>query len=156
MHDDGLNQWLQIQGGQTLAKLEQCNEISGQYGLRLSRRQMQALLQHRTQTLAKTGRVEFGESILPKLIYAFCDSPYLLQQHYEETLMELQELFYFFKGEAAETLSDDELVEYMKVVFNGKAQGSLEYLAGTSLEQLCRRAREGWNPRDAEDWEEFF
>ncbi len=31
----------------------------------------------------------------------------------------------------------------MKSVFDGKAQGSLEYLAGTALENLCRILRGG-------------
>ena len=40
-------------------------------------------------------------------------------------------------------MSDDELIEAMRDVFNGVAQGSLDYLAGTSLEELCRDARAG-------------
>lgn len=34
--------------------------------------------------------------------------------------------------------TDDELIEIMVSVFNGRAQGSVEYLAGTSLDTLCR------------------
>ena len=34
-------------------------------------------------------------------------------------------LFYFFKGEAMEQISDDELIEFMKRDFDGKCQGSI-------------------------------
>ena len=95
---------------------------------------------------------------IKKLIEAFCDSPYIMQNNYEETLEELQDIFYFFKEEAMEQISDDELIEFMKRDFDGKCQGSivvllengdlekiLEYLSGTSLEELCRGTRYGLN-----------
>ena len=52
------------------------------------------------------------------LLEAFCDSPYIMQSNYEETLEELQDIFYFFKGEAMEQISDDELIEFMKRDFD--------------------------------------
>ena len=47
----------------------------------------------------------------------------------DEKKAELQEAFYYFKTEAMEQFSDDELIEYMVKVFNGRAQGSTEYLS---------------------------
>lgn len=41
-------------------------------------------------------------------------------------------------------ISDEELIEFMKIVFNEKARGSLEYLWGTSLEELCRYVRQSY------------
>lgn len=127
----------------TVQELSACNQISARYGLSLSRPQMEALAVHRLDTLKNTGRVEFGGGVLKKLVEAFCDSPYVMQDEYESTLEELQELFYHFKNESAEQISDEELIDVMKTVFNGRAQGSLEYLAGTALEDLCRTARGG-------------
>jgi hypothetical protein len=124
-------------------ELRECNLFTGRYGLSLSEAQIERLVVRRFGALRDTGRVEFGEGILKKLIYAFCDSPYLFQENYEDTLLELQDSFYYFKGEADERLSDDELIGFMKQVFDGPAQGSLEYLSGTSLEELCRDARNG-------------
>ena len=34
-----------------------------------------------------------------------------MQENYEETLEELQDIFYFFKGEAMEQISDGELID---------------------------------------------
>ena len=42
-------------------------------------------------------------------------------------------------SDEVKVLSDDELIEYMVKVFNGRAQGSAEYLSGTSLEALAKR-----------------
>jgi hypothetical protein len=128
-------------------ELRDCNEISEKFGLVLSESQIQELVERRFDALRDTGRIEFGEGILKKLIYAFCDSPYLTQETYEDSILQLQDDFYYFKNESMDRISDDELIEFMKSVFDGRAQGSLDYLSGTSLEDLCRYARNGWDPR---------
>ncbi|NCB73255.1 MAG: hypothetical protein EOM51_00710 [Clostridia bacterium] len=125
-------------------KLRNSNEFSVKYGLMLSEGQIQSLVERRFESLRDNGRIEFGEGVLNKLIHSFCDSPYINQQNYEESLSELQDAFYYFKNETDERLSDDELIEYMKDTFDGKAQGSIEYLTATSLEELRRNARRGF------------
>ncbi|MEG2677073.1 MAG: DUF6323 family protein, partial [Oscillospiraceae bacterium] len=82
--------------------------------------------------------IEFGEGILKKLVYAFCDSPYITQKNFAETLIDLQDAFYYFKNQSDNSITDDELIDYMELAFNENAQGSTEYLLGTSLEDLCR------------------
>ncbi len=124
-------------------ELAASNSLSQRYGLSLTDAEIQTLAECRASALRDTGRVEFGGGVLPVLIYAFCDSPYLTRENYLDTLIELQDSFYYFKNESAGWLSDDELIEAMRNVFNGVAQGSLDYLAGTSLEELCRDARAG-------------
>ena len=89
--------------------------------------------------------MEFGGGILPKLIRAFCDSPYIDRQNYAATLGELQDAFYYFKNESEDRFSDDELITFMAKVFNGQAHGSAEVLATISLEELCRWARNGFD-----------
>jgi hypothetical protein len=128
---------------QVTEKLLACNDYTVIHGLVLTRTQAVELAQRHNEALRSTGRIEFGESVLPKLVYAFCDSPFLMLDNYVETLAELQEAFYYFKNESCECISDDELIEHMRDVFNGKAQGSVEYLTGTDLEDLCREARGG-------------
>ncbi|NCC67746.1 MAG: hypothetical protein EOM14_06060 [Clostridia bacterium] len=128
---------------QVAESLLACNDYTASHGLVLTRAQAVELSQRHKEALRSTGRVEFGESVLPKLVRAFCDSPFLMCDKYAETLAELQEAFYYFKNESCECISDDELIEHMREVFNGKAQGSVEYLTGTDLEDLCRKARGG-------------
>lgn len=138
---------LQIQVQSAAQELRSLEEVTAPYGLSLSEGQIRNLVERRFEALRDTGRMEFGGGVLGKLIRAFCDSPYLTRENYEETLSELQDSFYYFKNESMDLLADDELIEFMKQVFDGRAQGSTEYLAGTSLEELCRYAREGYDPR---------
>lgn len=130
---------------QLAMEIKKCNEVTMRYGVTLSDTQIENLINKRFESLKSTGRVEFGDGILKELIEAFCDSPYIIQENYEETLEELQDIFYFFKGEAMDQIADDELIEFMKEYFNGECQGSIEYLSGTNLEELCRNTRYGLN-----------
>lgn len=128
---------------------------------------MTNLVAQRFEVLQSTGRIEFGAGVLPKLVEAFCDSVYITQENYEESIATLQELFYYYKGESLDTLSDDELVEFMRSNFEGCCQGSLDYLGDTSLEALCRNARYAKNgitradeeadeDSDEDDWDEDY
>ena len=130
---------------QLAMEIKKCNEVTMRYGVTLSDTQIENLINKRFESLKSTGRVEFGDGILKELIEAFCDSPYIIQENYEETLEELQDIFYFFKGEAMDQIADDELIEFMKEYFNVECQGSIEYLSGTNLEELCRDTRYGLN-----------
>ena len=111
------------------------NAISERFGLALTQTQLVALEAQRQEALADTGRVEFGAGILQKLVFAFCDSPFIESSQYSETLAALQTLFYTLKNANAR-LSDDEVLEKMCAVFNGRAKGSIEYLQGVLYEEF--------------------
>lgn len=145
-----LERYLEPVGPDAREELEACNRLSGAFGLALSQAQARELTLLRAEALRRTGRVEFGGGILKELVTAFCDSPYLTRDNYAETLAELQDAFYELKNESADRLSDEELVGLMKTYFNGVCQGSVEYLAGTTLAELCRAVRngEGFDPAD--------
>lgn len=128
-----------------------CNDLGKPYGLCLTEQDITELVELRSQALRNTGRVEFGGGILPKLIRAFCSSPYLDAYNYVETLGLLQDAFYYYKSESQDRFSDDDLIEFMVDVFNGPAHGSAELLTTISLEQLCRWARNGFDNRFAEE-----
>lgn len=128
-----------------------CNNLGKPYGLCLTEQDITELVELRSQALRNTGRVEFGGGILPKLIRAFCSSPYLDAYNYAETLGLLQDAFYYYKSESQDRFSDDDLIEFMVDVFNGPAHGSAELLTTISLEQLCRWARNGFDNRFAEE-----
>lgn len=132
---------VQLQKSQAIAELRDCNHLTGRYGLTLSEAQIMSLVTQRFEVLQSTGRIEFGAGVLPKLIEAFCDSVYITQENYEEAVSTLQELFYYYKNESLDMISDDELIEFMRSNFDGPCQGSLDYLGDTSLEALCRNAR---------------
>ena len=142
-----LTAWMgALQERQTLEALEHCNELTAPLGLHLSLAEMEDLARARGKALRDSGRVEFGGGILPRLIQAFYDSPWLDGAHYAETLDVLQESFYYFKTESMGALDDGELLDWMRRYFDGVCAGSLELLCGTTLDELCRSARHGFHP----------
>jgi len=132
-----------------------CSALNQLYGLTLTEKDITELVELRGQALRSTGRVEFGGGILPKLIRAFCKSPYVDCYNYAATLGDLQDAFYYFKNESEDRFSDDDLIEFMEKVFNGKACGSTEVLCTISLEELCRWARNDFDNRYADE-EAFY
>ncbi|BBF42256.1 hypothetical protein lbkm_0938 [Lachnospiraceae bacterium KM106-2] len=117
------------------------NQYTKKYGVALSQEEAKELAIARSESLQLQKRIEFGESILPKLIFIFCDSPFIYQDNYVDTLERLQDIFYLYKNESLDELSDDELLSYMKEQFDGICQGSLDYLEDTSLEEFVRTIR---------------
>ncbi len=136
--------------------LKKCNAMTARFGLTLTPAEISELAGRQLTALRDTGRVEFGEGVLQKLVHAFCDSPYFLPDNYAETLAELLDAFYWFKNESEDRIPDDELIEQMRAVFDGRAQGSAEYLSGLTPEELSRYARGNWDPEDADDMGDLF
>lgn len=122
-----------------------CNQATGQYGLALSEEDAALLLTGRTASLREHRRFEFSDSILSSLVFTFCDSPYLNQDNYRDTLIELQELFFIFRNECMDLLTDGELLTFMKEQFDGVCFGSLEYLSGTCFERFSKAVRGGFS-----------
>lgn len=156
--DDIMELMLIKQQKQELTKVLDCNNYTKKFGIELTEEDVKELLLSRKSSLRREERVEFKESIMPKLIYAFCDSPYVYQDNYLETLQRLQEIFYLYKNESLDEWTDDELLQYMKEEFDGECQGSLDYLEETSLEKMARdvrRSSHGFIRRYLEDEEDL-
>lgn len=122
---------------QAISSIVGCNEKTFRFGLALTEKQAADLVETRELSLRNTGRVEFGEGIIGRLIYEFCDSPYIYQKEYAQTLNELIEIFYYCKNESGDRFSDDMLIGFMRDSFNGECHGSVELLA-SRLDSLIR------------------
>lgn len=154
--DKGLVQSLFIaRREEEIKSIIECNEFSKRYRVVLTEKDVNELLERRKENLVEEERVEFKGGILPKIIYEFCDSPYIYQQNYVETLEGLQTAFYMFKNECLDELSDDELLSLMKKYFNEECEGSLEYLEGTFLDIYCRNIRKGLGIRSGDELEAY-
>lgn len=103
------------------------------------------ILEERKDTLQKQKRVEFGEGIVPKIIYEFCDSNYIDQNNYADTIIRLQEIFYLYKNEMQDEITDDELLHLMKEQFELICFGDLDYLEGTCLANFAQAIRAGYD-----------
>jgi hypothetical protein len=127
-----------------LVALLSCNEKTKEFGLVLTNEEARELVLSRNESLKNYQRIEFSSGILENLIFSFCDSSYINQNNYAETLMELQDIFYMFKNESDDKLTDDELITFMKEQFDSVCSGDTNYLADTCLERFAQAIRAGY------------
>ncbi|SHJ94657.1 hypothetical protein SAMN02745163_02898 [Clostridium cavendishii DSM 21758] len=121
-----------------------CNELTREYSLKLSDADVKEILNTRNIALKKTGRIEFNGQIINKIITSFCDSPYISQYNYSDTINELVEIFYNYKNETLDYIGDEELIEIMKEKFDNYCQGSLELLEGKVLYRIANNIKSGF------------
>ena len=141
------NNFLEImqvqQQKQAIEKVLECNNKSIKFGLVLSEEETNRLILSHKASLADNQRVEFGEGILPKIIHYFCASQYINQDNYADSLEQLQEIFYIYKNETEDRLTDDELLDFMSRQFEEVCFGDFDYLSGTCLDRYARVIRSG-------------
>jgi len=128
---------------QAILEIQQINERTLEYGLKLSEKDIKVIFETRSEALVSNGRVEFGGGIITKIISSFCDSPYIMQNNYVETIDDLIETFYYYKNETMEEISDDELIEFMKEYFDNRCQGDLELLRYKYLDKIAHNIKYG-------------
>ena len=144
--------WLELlQQGNLAEAVMQTNAYTQRYGLVLSSQETEVLLAERQKSLQAQRRVEFGQGILPKIIQEFCDSAYISQSNYAETLVRLQDVFYLYKNEMQDEITDDELLHFMKEQFESVCFGDLDYLEGTCLSNFAQAIRAGYRGYYASD-----
>lgn len=139
---------------QAVNEILKCNAYTAQFGLALTLEQALELVETRSSALRATGRIEFGGGVIDKIIREFCSSPYISKHNYAEFLHDLMEIFYYYKNETLDLISDEELIKYMKKAFDGVCQGSLELLSGRELYRMARNLRYGHDPDYREDDED--
>ena len=103
-------------------------ELARSRGLTLRPGGALRLLRAEQTALSDTGRLMLDDGILPPLIEAFADSPYLTGDA-AETLAALAELFYHLKNETDDRISDECLLQTMRRRFDEPCRGSVEWLA---------------------------
>ncbi|AGX42875.1 DUF6323 family protein [Clostridium saccharobutylicum] len=143
-----MNEIINLFGSNALEKqvfndIVKCNEFTIEYGLTLHEEDVKEILKTRNVALEKSGRIEFNGQIMNKIIRRFCDSTYISQYNYSDTINELVEIFYNYKNETLDYISDDELIEIMKEYFDNYCQGSLELLEGKVLYKIADNIRNG-------------
>ena len=127
-------------------ELASCNRVLQRYGLSLSAEDVQTLVVGRVEALETSDRVEFGGGVAKELVLGFAGSPHVSQDTFVETLLELQDIFYEFKNESLEQITDDELVQTMRSLYDDVANGDIGRLAEALLDGLGRHVREVAGP----------
>ena len=124
-------------------ELMETNRIISRFGLALTEEDAAWILEERKKVLREQRRVEFGRGIAPDLVFAFCDSDFVDPDTFAETIVRLQEIFYLFKNEMEDRVTDTELIEMMRDLFENTCYGDLDYLESTCLAEAAREMRMG-------------
>lgn len=133
-----------LQEQDQLAKVVKTNETTEQFGLSLTEQDAKLILEERKNSLMEQKRIEFGEGIAAKIIYEFYDSDHIHQGNYVDTIVRLQEIFYLYKNEMQDEITDDELLHLMKEQFENICFGDLDYLESTCLANFAKAIRAGY------------
>ncbi len=137
--------WIGLLTGQIqVTKLMETNQYTERFGLTLTQEDAALISAEQKQALQAQKRVEFSESILPEIIYEFCDSDYIFQDNYTESIVRLQEIFFQYKNEMLDEITDKELLHFMREQFEGICGGDFEYLEGTCLNIFAQAIRAGY------------
>lgn len=145
-----------LQRENQLARIIDTNQAAEKYGLFLSEGEAGLILEERCNALKEQKRVEFGEGITPQIIYEFCDSSFIDQYNYVDTIIRLQEIFYLYKNEMQDEITDAELLHFMKEQFEDICYGDLDYLEGTCLTIFSQAVRAGYrNYKDSQGYGEY-
>ena len=63
-----------------------------------------------------------------KAKYIVCSSPFVSKYNIEKVVEKLLEVFYYTKNETKDSISDDRLIDLMKIAFDGDCKGSVTLL----------------------------
>lgn len=126
---------------ENVSSLLSLNDTTSNYGITITADGAAAIIQNRDKALFNTGRIEFGTSVTEKIVNVFCSSPYVNNDNFAETVSDLTEIFFYYKSEMLEKLSDDELISLMKDEFDGRCEGSTELLASKALYNYSQRLK---------------
>ncbi len=138
------NWMIYLQSQNQLAKVMETNRTTEKWGLVLNEQEAKLILEERAHALRQERRVEFGPGIAEKVIYEFCNSDFINQENYVDTIIRLQEIFYLYKNEMQDEITDDELLHLMKEQFENLCFGDLDYLEGTCLDNFAQAIRAGY------------
>ncbi len=117
-----------INNDEYIRQLIDTNDYSSKYGLTLTPEQAQMLIETRNNSLRDNSRIEIGLGAVEKIINNFSESPYIDNNNYAETINDLLELFYYYKTETHDRISDVKLIELMRNKFDNEYKGSIELM----------------------------
>ena len=136
--------WIALLQQNQLEHITKLNAQTASYGLTLSAEDAALILEEKNNALREQRRVEFGAGITPDIIRTFCDSSFIDQNNYVETILRLQEIFYLYKNEMMDEITDAELLHFMKEQFETVCFGDPDYLEGTCLQIVSQAIRAGY------------
>lgn len=103
------------------------NDKSIYYGLSLSQKDTQVIVESRDLSLRDMGRIELGIDITKKIVEFVYKSPYTNREDYLENIVDIQESFYYLKNETLDLISDNDAVDLLAEMYD-KFCGETKYI----------------------------
>lgn len=118
---------------------------TAQYGITLSEKDCLEIAECRYESLKENERIEVGLGATQKIIEAFCESGYVNQNNFSETVEGLLECFYMIKTETNDKVDDETVLEILKYLFEEDAGGDVSKIYDcAALEEYIRKVKEGF------------
>lgn len=118
------------------------NEEINNYGLSLTKDEALSIIEKRNESLEDNGRIEFNNVLVKKLIIEFASSSYITKDNFAETIYDLIDIFYFYKNETYDKLSDNELISIMRDSYDNECEGSLDLLQCRTLDKISQAIKD--------------
>ncbi|MTI71828.1 MAG: hypothetical protein FH751_16385 [Firmicutes bacterium] len=126
------------------------NEKIKKYGLLLTVEDVNKIMETRNRALQSYGRIELEIKVTKMMIEEFSDSCYIDNENFVFILNELQDIFYYFKNETEDKISDIKLIDILKEYFENSCEGSIELLK-SRLEVFAQEFRKKNQIKDSLD-----
>lgn len=118
----------QVHNKYIASELIQLNDITREHGIVLSKKDCAEIAECRAELLKDTERIEVGAGAITKIIETFCESGYINQQNFKDTVEGLLECFYTIKTETDDKVSDEDTLKFLKYLFEVEAGGDVAKL----------------------------
>ena len=112
------------------------NLVTERYGLILTKDDVQKIIKNKKEILNDMKRIEIRDVTIQKIILNFYDSSYIDKYNYADTVSEIIRVFYIYREEFENILTDDEIIKHMKDGFEGICAGSVLFLETNYLSEL--------------------
>jgi hypothetical protein len=135
-----------------VSSILKCNEVLQKHGLILSEKNAYELLKTQQDTVKDVGRIEFKNTIIEDIVTIFSDSIFFTKYDFADQIQEIIEIFYYYREVTEGIVSDEDLIKYLYLSFEGPCQGSLSWLGDNQLNVLLDSLNNGYDIFEAVEY----
>lgn len=125
---------------------------TAEYGITLSEQDCVDIAECRFESLKENERIEVGLGAVEKIIEGFCDSGYVSQHNFRETVEGLLECFYMIKTETEDRVSDDDVLSFLKYLFEDECGGDISKIYDSVALDSFIRGKNSFTPPNDEEY----
>ena len=112
---------------------------TAEHGIVLTEKDCIDIAECRYESLRENERIEVGLGATERIIEEFSESGYVSQNNFRETVEGLLECFYMIKSETDDRVSDDDVLEFLKYLFEYEAGGDVSKIYDSvALDEFIR------------------